>query len=103
MKFKVLPETIEQMAICQAVNGLYASQNLERNCELLSLEPMTFSTAVNLSKQQTERLFAGAVQYYLDGYKGELVGDKLVVSKQADDKPASTGKRRSSRSNATIQ
>ena len=93
----------EQTMICLAIDGIYAQQGLSRTCELLSLEPMTFAMKTNLSKIQQERLFANAVADVIDGFTGRIENDKLVVSPNADAKPAVTKRGRPRKGDSDIQ
>ena len=43
--------TPEQSVICLAVQAIYEQQSLTRTCELLALDPLTFSLKTNLTAQ----------------------------------------------------
>ena len=94
--------TPEQSLVCLAVEGIYAQQNLTRTCELLSLDPLTFSMKTNLTPQQQERLFADMVKMNIDGYVGVIENDQLVLSPQ-NAKPSKPKRKGQSKGNADIQ
>lgn len=94
--------TPEQSLVCLAVEGIYAAQNLTRTCELLSLDPLTFSMKTNLTEQQQQRLFADMVGMNIDGYVGVIEDDQLVLSPQ-NAKPSKPKRKGQSKGNANIQ
>jgi hypothetical protein len=95
--------TPEQSVLCLAVESIYAQQSLTRTCELLSLNPLTFSMKTNLSKIQQQRLFADAVANTIDGYTGSIQDDKLVISANTHAEPAVTKRGRPRKGDSDIQ
>ncbi len=105
MRFKngtVNKITTKELAVCLAIDAIYAQQGLSRACELLSLKPLVFNIDINISKAQQQRLFADAVAYSIDGYYGEINGVELVVQEKAT-KPIRAKRKGSSKSNRIIQ
>ena len=94
--------TPEQSVICVAVEAIYDQQNLTRTCELLSLDPLTFSLKTNLTAQQQQRLFADMVGNNIDGYLGAIENDKLVLSPQ-NAKPSKPKRGRSGKGDTDLQ
>jgi hypothetical protein len=94
--------TPEQSVICLAVQAIYEQQSLTRTCELLALDPLTFSLKTNLTAQQQQRLFADMVGMNIDGYVGVIENDQLVLSPQ-NAKPSKPKRKGQSKGNADIQ
>jgi hypothetical protein len=94
--------TPEQSVICLAVQAIYEQQSLTRTCELLALDPLTFSLKTNLTAQQQQRLFADMVAHNIDGYTGEIKDDQLVLSPQ-NAKPSKPKRSGSRKGNAGVQ
>lgn len=91
----------EQLAAVSAVETLYSEQNMI--CNVMSFEPLVFELKPQFSAQMRERLMSNRVPHVLKGYTGQIVGNTLVVQKEAGADAPKRRRKRADQGNADIR